>query len=285
MKKGVLFLLFLTVFCTSFAQETDTIVENQADTNVQFIQENFEIPSYNLYQQDWNHDHVRIKSLAGVLGDNPEIKIILVDNNNPFVAPLRVLTVSSSYGFRKGSMHTGVDLRAALNDSVFCSFDGVVRMAKSYGAYGNIVVVRHFNGLETAYAHLNKMCVRPDQIVQAGDVIGLVGHTGRASGDHLHFETRFLYDHFDPAKMIDFDEGVLLSNVLTVKKEELCIEVTTEENATGAGLANASIHVVQQGESLYGIAKKYNVPLEQIYRLNNLSEESIIQIGQKIKLQ
>ena len=284
MKKSALLLLILAIACTSFAQEMDSIAENQPDTNIQFIQENFEIPSYNLYQQDWNHDHVRIKSLASVFGENADIKIILVDNNNPFVAPLRELILSSPYGMRKGSMHTGVDLRASLNDSVFCCFDGVVRMAKSYSGYGNIVVVRHFNGLETAYAHLNVISVKPDQIVNAGDLIGLVGHTGRASGDHLHFETRFLYEHFDPAKMIDFDEEELYSNVLTIKREELRFEVETEDGADAPHSGSANIHVVQQGESLYGIAKKYNVSLEQIYRLNNLSEDSIIHVGQKIKL-
>lgn len=249
------------------------------------ITEDYLIPSYNLYQQDWNHDHIRLKSLGVSLGDNADIKIILVENDNsPFSMPCRDAVVTSNYGHRKGQMHSGVDLDINLNDSIFSCFDGVVRMAKNYGAYGNVVVIRHYNGLETVYAHLNTITVQSNERVKAGQVIGFGGHSGRTSGDHLHFETRFLYEHFNPAKMIDFEEEELNSNVLTISKKEF-ESVAAEENETqNTTDPNVSYHTVKPGETLSAIGRKYNIPLQKLYSLNNLTETSTLQIGQKIRL-
>lgn len=279
MKKALLLIAFIILMLSGYSQASDT----SANTSRRIITEEFEIPSYNLYLQDWNSEHIKLKSLGVVFGNNADIKIILVDNNNPFVAPLREMVVTSGYGVRKSGNHTGVDLHAALNDSVFCCFDGVVRMAKEYSSYGNVVVVRHYNGLETVYAHLNAISVVPNQIVSAGELLGLAGHSGRATGDHLHFETRFLYEHFDPAKMIDFDEEELVNNILTISKEELSFDIEDgQENSTGT--PSADVHIVKQGDTLYGIALKHHLTVERLCQLNNLTEDSVLQLGQKVKL-
>lgn len=282
MKKIALLAIIAFLLVPIFAQETNS----QQDTIIKKITEDYEIPSYNLYQQDWGNEHIKIKSLGIVFGNNADIKVILVDNNTPFAAPLRELTVTSPYGNRKGKAHTGVDLSAQLGDSVFCCFDGVVRMAKEYGAYGNVVVVRHYNGLETVYAHLSEMKVAVNQIVSAGEVLGLAGHSGRATGDHLHFETRFLYEHFDPAKMIDFEEAELNSNVLTISKEELNFDVEGDSAAPSLPTTTSSpdVHVVKSGDTLYAIALKYHVTVEKLCQLNHITEDTLLQLGQKLRV-
>ncbi len=282
MKKIALLTLITAFLVPIFAQESNF----QQDTIIKRITEDYEIPSYNLYQQDWGNDHIKIKSLGIVFGNNADIKIILVDNNTPFASPLSELTVTSPYGMRKSGLHTGVDLAAHLGDPIFCCFDGVVRMAKEYGAYGNVVVVRHYNGLETVYAHLSEMNVTVNQIVTAGEIIGKAGHSGRATGDHLHFETRFLYEHFDPAKMIDFEEAELNSNILTISKEELNFDVEGDTATPSLETTSTSpaVHIVKSGDTLYAIALKYHVTVEKLCQLNQITEDSLLQLGQKLRV-
>ena len=104
-------------------------------------------------------------------------------------------------------------------------------MAKDYSSYGKTVVVRHYNGLETVYAHLDSITVVANEIVKAGQMVGTAGSTGRSSGVHLHFETRFLYEHFNPEKMIDFSSGDLTDYILAISKSELDFDKPAEEPA------------------------------------------------------
>ena len=86
------------------------------------------------------------------------------------------------------------------------------------GGYGNCVVVRHPNGLETLYGHLSKINVKHGQQVTAGEVIGLGGSTGNSTGPHLHFECRFLYQPFDPEWILDFSNYTLRTRRLHLDK-------------------------------------------------------------------
>ncbi|MEG1748790.1 MAG: M23 family metallopeptidase [Tannerellaceae bacterium] len=114
-----------------------------------------------------------------------------------FAFPLPGAKVISHYGGKRGS-HTGVDIKTCANDTIVAAFDGVVRMARPYAAYGNIIVIRHDNGLETLYSHNSKNFVIPGDYVYAGQPIALTGRTGRATTEHLHFETRVNGQHFNP---------------------------------------------------------------------------------------
>ncbi len=109
----------------------------------------------------------------------------------------------SPYGRRGASTHTGLDIKALPNDTIRAAFPGVVRMAKEYSSYGNIVAIRHYNGFETAYAHGSKILVKVNDVVEPGDPIMLAGRTGRATTEHLHFEVRVGDGHIDPARVID----------------------------------------------------------------------------------
>ena len=108
--------------------------------------------------------------------------------------------VSSGYGWRWGRMHYGIDYSGCNRDTSRSVWDGVVRYAeRGYnGGYGNLVVVRHFNGLETYYAHHWSLLVQEGDTLSAGEGIGIIGSTGRSTGPHLHFEVRFLGVPIDP---------------------------------------------------------------------------------------
>lgn len=146
-----------------------------------------------------------------------EINIKLVDDSNGFCFPVKN-NKTSNYGWRWHRGHHGVDIRLRTGDSVYCAFGGVVRVATRMGGYGNCVVVRHPNGLETLYGHLSKISVQPNQHVAAGDVLGLGGSTGNSTGPHLHFECRFLYQTFDPEWILDFDSYSLRTRRLHLDK-------------------------------------------------------------------
>jgi murein DD-endopeptidase MepM/ murein hydrolase activator NlpD len=99
-------------------------------------------------------------------------------------------SISSPFGMRRGRLHAGIDIRANRGTPIYSSQSGQVLISARRRAYGNVVVVGHDHNVQTLYAHLTNMIVKPGQYVDRGDVIGYVGRTGRATGYHLHFETR-----------------------------------------------------------------------------------------------
>ena len=118
------------------------------------------------------------------------------------------LQVTSSFGPRldpfygRPALHTGVDLRGAAGAEVHATAGGTVSLAASEGGYGTMVEVNHGDGLVTRYAHLASASVVPGQRVEPGSVIGHVGSTGRATGPHLHYETRVNGEPVDPTRFL-----------------------------------------------------------------------------------
>lgn len=143
---------------------------------------------------------------------------LLIDLRNiseeAYAFPLPGSKLISSYGGRR--RHSGVDLKTCPNDTIVAAFDGVVRMTRPYAAYGNVIVIRHYNGLETVYSHNSRNLVKSGDRVQAGQPIALTGRTGRATTEHLHFEVRINGEHVDPALFFD------LKNRELYKKSYLC---------------------------------------------------------------
>lgn len=127
---------------------------------------------------------------------------------------------TSDFGFRRYRYHFGVDIDLETGDSVNCVFDGKVRIAQFSKSYGNIIVVRHNNGLETYYAHLSKLMVKPGQDITAGQVLGLGGNTGRSRGSHLHFEVRYKGQPINPNSIIDFENHQLRVNEYNLSKAD-----------------------------------------------------------------
>ena len=151
------------------------------------------------------------------------------------------------------------------------------------GGYGNLVVIRHANGLETYYGHLQKHNVKENDIVKAGEVIGFGGNTGRSTGPHLHFETRFQGQAFDPQRVFNFETGELRDSILTLKKHYFSIYshygMTDQESIEAS---KRKIHVIRSGDTLGGLAARYGTTVKKICQLNGFSSRKILRVGQRI---
>jgi murein DD-endopeptidase MepM/ murein hydrolase activator NlpD len=149
------------------------------------------------------------------------LKLQLLKNNEEFYFNWRG-HLFSGYGPRGNIIHRGLDIDIELGDTIVSSFDGVVRYARFHeGGYGNCVIVRHRNGLETLYAHMSKIIVKENQYVKAGNTLGLCGSTGRSDGPHLHFETRYRDFSFDPYLIIDKNTQELIDTVTNIEKKKI----------------------------------------------------------------
>lgn len=265
------------------------------------ISETYQIPAYSLYDRYWDVQHLRSRALDIPFVNDHLMLLLVQDGNHNFVFPCTYNEITLPYGpTKRGDFHPGVDLAVDYQTLVKCCFDGVVRMAKVYGDYGLLVVVRHYNGLETVYAHLDKICVKPGQMVNAGDIIGQAGKSGNVKECALHFETRFMNEPFDPAMMIDFDEENLLRNTLSLTPEDFRIvpidatsasgnaPLTSTPNKTVLDFDNnnaiGQYYVVKKGDSLYRIAQENHTSVERILQLNNLDNPDKITEGQKLRV-
>lgn len=158
--------------------------------------------------------HVRVPGV-NPLPASGLLTVPLAELQNEFCYPYRGKVISP-YGQRGRSMHTGVDIKAVPGDTIRAALPGVVRMSKNYSGYGNIVVIRHYAGFETVYAHNVKNLVDVNDVVEAGDPIALAGRTGRATTEHLHFELRAAGEPLDPMKLIDGETMRLRTDTLYI---------------------------------------------------------------------
>jgi LysM repeat protein len=220
--------------------------------------------------------------------------------------------------FKKG--HNGLDINLQTGDTVRAAFDGKVRYAQyNKGGFGNLVIIRHYNGLETYYAHLSKFRIKPNQEVKAGQVIGLGGSTGRSRGPHLHFEVRYKDKPLDPFAFIDYENRSLkttelelsesvfepwkyrpanasladstLANLYSVTQfneplggEEITENIPTETLPKPVIASSGTWHTIKKGDTLYALSLKYKTTVKKICSLNGLKESSILQIGKKIRI-
>lgn len=197
--------------------------------------------------------------------------------------------VSSPYGWRHGRMHAGVDIKAYRGDNLYAVFDGVVRMSKYYTAFGNCVVIRHYNGFETLYAHASKLLVKVNDVVKAGDVIALAGRTGRATGDHLHFELRYMGQYMNPELLLDVKNLALQENniYLSMRSGRFFASVNDSPEAREAEIKDATsikYHTVRSGDTLSRIARNNGTTVSTLCRTNKLTSTSILRLGQRIRV-
>ncbi len=237
------------------------------------------MPGYNLYQ---NFDIVTIHYRHQ--GSAARDTINLSGYHHP--ANFRI---TSNYGFRHRRMHRGVDLGYPEGTPVSAAWDGIVRISKgtaNTGGYGNLVVIRHDNGLETYYAHLSRRLVNPGQTVKAGDIIGLGGNTGRSYGAHLHFEVRYLGNDINPNRLIDFENFKLKYDTLFVSGYTISTPApaqTEPQQAKPKPSGNPQYHKVRKGETLGGIAIRHHTTVSKIKKLNHLRGD-FIREGQRLRV-
>ena len=256
--------------------------------------------------QSWDND---VCYTSGRKNDLSKLKdtlwlCVMDDHHKEFVCPVGGV-VTSRYGYRSGRHHSGIDLDLDVGDTVRSAWSGKVRYSKyNDGGFGNLVIVRHHNGLETFYAHLSKLLVVPDQEVKAGDVLGLGGNTGRSFGPHLHFEVRFFDASINPEQVIDFnakkvkDENLFVHKGLFVpgakpmdhfdhiEHREEVVNTNTETVPVVKTVQPASrkYYKVKSGDTLSEIAARHQTTVSKICQLNGIRPSTALQIGKSLRV-
>ena len=232
-------------------------------------------PGLDIYP-NWTNEHVQAYKDAIV----PESYTFDLTG---FTMPTTNTKITDIYGYRprRRRMHYGLDIKVYVGDTIRAAFDGKVRIVKNQGrrGYGKYIVIRHDNGLETVYGHLSKQLVDENQLVKSGEVIGLGGNTGRSTGSHLHFETRFLGIPMDPALMFDFEKQDILADAYTFTKDKKIKGKTAGQVAQGEGL----YYKVKKGDTLARIARKQGTTVEQLCKLNHIKRTTILRLGQVLR--
>ena len=205
------------------------------------------------------------------------LMVVLNDSNDHYTHPFNG-DITSSFGKRRWRYHYGMDIDLNTGDTVRSAFNGRVRISTYSKTYGNVIVVRHDNGLETIYGHLSKRLVKIDSTIASGTVIGLGGNTGRSYGSHLHFEVRYFDEALDPRDLISFESFKLHYDTLAISQ---CNFVYREELKLMSVIKH---HRVRSGNTLGHIAVKYGTSISKLCRLNGISRNSILQIGQRIRV-
>ncbi|MCF0177521.1 MAG: peptidoglycan DD-metalloendopeptidase family protein [Bacteroidales bacterium] len=243
------------------------------------------IDSVSLYDSYWDTEKLHAYKDYPKTSIPDEVDLLLVDSTHKYHAPITG-KVRSGYSFRRTREHQGIDIPLSTGDTIRSAFDGVVRytgVTRETGGYGNLVIVRHMNGLETYYGHLSKVLVSPEEVIKAGDVIGLGGSTGRSTGPHLHFEARYKGQTFDPARLINFETGELRENMLTLKKHYFSIYSHYGQSDDESKAASGRIiHTVRSGDTLGRIASKYGTTVSKICSLNGISSKKTLRIGERL---
>lgn len=226
---------------------------------------------------------------------NDTLWLCVLDEANATFHPPVDGIVTSRYGFRHGRHHSGIDLDLEVGDTIRACWSGKVRYAKyNDGGFGNLVIVRHYNGLETFYAHMSKLIVMPNQEVKAGDVLGLGGNTGHSFGAHLHLEVRFYDASINPEEIIDFTKRTCKDPNLFVHKGLFrpgAKPTDTEEHgetqtqkAIAVRREKRKYYKVHSGDTLSEIASRNNTSISKICQLNGIRPSSTIQIGRSLRV-
>ena len=227
-----------------------------------------------------------------IFGPNDTVRITLTDAKHKFAYPTPPeARATSHFGPRRRRFHYGVDIAQPTGKDIYAAFDGVVRVSKFNKSYGNLIIIRHDNGLETYYAHLSLRYAKPGMRVKAGDVIGLCGNTGRSYGSHLHFEVRYMGNAINPEHVIDCNAHKLRSNELCLTQNSFR-KVATQTNASSstnpsrakASSNGAQYYKVRSGDTLGKIAARNHTTVRRLCQLNGIKETTVLSIGRKLRV-
>jgi len=209
---------------------------------------------------------------------------LFISPEDGYSLPLKSLYKTSSFGPRWGRHHKGIDFDLNIGDSVLNMFDGMVRISTYSKSFGHFVVVRHFNGLETLYAHLSERIVMQGDIMKAGDCLGLGGNTGRSTGPHLHFEVRFRGIAFDPENLLSITCQDITSDELTIEPALFSYLTYYKRSRSSATASGGKYYTIKSGDTLGSIAKKHGTTINHLCRLNGISQNSIIRAGKQLRV-
>lgn len=273
----------------------DQVKTMETKAFMDIIMQEEEEPEIDIYTESWNSQAVN--PYAGMdVADN--IRIDVSEYSMPVPG-----YITSPYGYRKRfrRQHKGVDLKLHVGDTVRAAFSGKVRLTRyDRRGYGYYVIVRHHNGLETVYGHLSKFLVKPNQDIKVGEPIALGGNTGRSTGPHLHFETRYMGYPINPMAIFDFPNQTTHTDFYTFSKRtytqardyspnanvqyaEKWLKTNKPKN-TYSSTGTKRTHRVRRGESLSKIASKYGTSVNSLCRLNGISRNTKIQVGKVLRV-
>lgn len=208
------------------------------------------------------------------------------------------MVITSRFGWRNRRAHKGIDIDLITGDDVVSILDGVVRFARYHSGHGKVVIVRHYNGLETVYAHLSSFAVKVNDSVKRGQVLGKGGATGNARGSHLHLVVNYKGVAINPEYLFDFSgTNKIRSDELWVtqrwtapyyhsSKRKTKLELLqTEEEAIASLTKEKQIYIVKRGDTLSRISRRNNVSIRAICVANNIKSTSVLKVGQKLILE
>jgi len=240
------------------------------------------------YVQTWDNDVCYTSQRSNDLSKLKDTIWLCVqdDIHDGFVMPFDG-RVTSRYGWRRGRYHNGTDIDLNTGDTVRAAWSGKVRYAKyNKSGFGNLVIVRHYNGLETFYAHLSKHLVAPNQEVKAGEPLGLGGNTGHSYGSHLHFEVRFYDAPMDPEQIIDFKNKKIKDENLMVhaKLFRPGARASSGQSHVASSSGNKKYYRIRSGDTLGAIAQRNRTSVSKLCQLNGIRPTTVLQIGRNLRV-
>lgn len=251
------------------------VLKSEITNALTYFYDDSPYPAHSIYQK-WDENNI-FPYDEQLIKEDSALLLTLTDSTNycnyspPIVNPV----VTSNFGWRNGRTHAGIDLDLEVWDSVYAVFDGMVRVAIKHPGYGRVVIIRHHNGLETLYAHLHRFKVKTGDIVQAGEIIGLGGSSGKSSGSHLHFEVRFKGKSINPRSIISFKNNNLISSQM---------ELIKQKHDYVALPTGVEYHTIERGDFMFKIAKQYGLTVKQLCELNGINRNKTLIVGRKLRI-
>ena len=261
-----------SIFSLLTKKDTINIYQEMLNDRSDDLMENH--PAEDIYNNIWTADKLNpYKIPIDSLPDS-----VRIDCSN-FVVPVKG-AVTSAFGPRRYRFHYGIDLRLNVGDSVVAAFSGKIRIIDYEGrGYGNYIVIRNDNGLETVYAHLSMVLVVHNQTVKAGELIAFGGNTGHSTGPHLHFETRYIGNAINPATMIDFNTGLVFEpSYLLTKKRSFYYQREIKP------VQYARYYKIRKGDNLGRIAALNGTSVNALCRLNGIKSKTHLKPGQRLRI-
>lgn len=285
--KSIVTFLFISIFgmasaiTETSAQAVDKGTGKKDSLNKEIDNANIFYDTSSIFTEEWK---VNVTFSYANDGGGTRNTINFVDSIHSYAFPIEKKT-TSGFGRRHGSYHKGIDIPLKTGESIVAAFDGKVRYAKyNSGGFGNLIIIRHTNGLETYYAHLSRLKVKVNQVVKAGDLIGLGGCTGKSYSPHLHFEIRYRDVAFDPDKVFDTENFCLRNEKAVVADLLIKNNSKPKQHIHQDHLASGTVYSISSGDTLSKIAARNGTSIEELCELNGLNRNSILQIGQRIRI-
>jgi murein DD-endopeptidase MepM/ murein hydrolase activator NlpD len=271
------------------------VLNDEHDHEEEEVDSLLAFPSSDLYST-WDTTTIHPYSFAASFKQDSAIIHLTEPTDCGFVVPFKG-NLTSVFGWRKRRPHYGTDINLETGDTVVAAFNGMVRIAKLNRSYGNVVIIRHANGLETVYAHLSKINVEAGQMVEAGQNIGLGGNTGHSFGSHLHFEMRYLGQAMDTEDFIDYATGTLKKNECMITKSDVETkydlralhtrqkkDLNYSKSGGGKSTGKGRSYTVKKGDTLGRIAQKNHTSISAICKKNGIRQTKVLKLGQRLKV-